>query len=39
MVDPDDYPKPILYGGMGDPINQNGFSDPFPITMTVAEAE
>jgi hypothetical protein len=39
MVDPGDYPKPIPYGGMGDPVNQNGFSDHFPITMTVAEAE
>jgi hypothetical protein len=39
MVDPDDYPKPIPYGGMGDPVNPNGFSDHFPITMTVAEVE
>jgi predicted extracellular nuclease len=39
MVDPGDYPKPIPYGGMGDPVNQNGFSDHFPITMTVTEDE
>jgi hypothetical protein len=31
MVDPDVYPKPISFGGMGDPANQNGFSDHFPI--------
>jgi hypothetical protein len=39
MVDPGLYPKPIPCGGMGDPVNQNGFSDHFPITMTVAEVE
>jgi Endonuclease/Exonuclease/phosphatase family len=39
MVDPGLYPKPIPYGGMGDPVNQNGFSDHFPITMTVNEVE
>jgi hypothetical protein len=39
MVDPDDYPKLIPYGGMGDPVNPNGFSDHFPITMTVAEGQ
>jgi hypothetical protein len=25
-------PKPIPFGGMGEPVNQNGFSDHFPIT-------
>jgi Endonuclease/Exonuclease/phosphatase family len=39
MVAPGAYPKPIPFGGMGDPVNQNGFSDHFPITMTVTEAE
>jgi endonuclease/exonuclease/phosphatase family metal-dependent hydrolase len=39
MVDPGDYPKPIPYGGMGDPVNPNGFSDHFPITMTITEDE
>jgi len=24
---------------MGDPVNQNGFSDHFPITMTITEVE
>jgi hypothetical protein len=39
MVDPGLYPKPIPFGGMGDPVNENGFSDHFPITMTVIEVE
>jgi hypothetical protein len=32
MVNPDVCPKPIPFGGMGEPVNQNGFSDHFPIT-------
>ena len=39
MVDPGLYPKPIPLGGMGDPVNQNGFSDHFPITVTATEVE
>jgi hypothetical protein len=39
MVNPGIYPKPIPFGGMGKPVNQNGFSDHFPITMTVTEVE
>jgi hypothetical protein len=39
MVDPGEYPKPIPFGGMGKPINQNGFSDHFPIGVTVWEAD
>jgi predicted extracellular nuclease len=39
MVSTGVYKKPIPFGGMGDPINQNGFSDHFPITMTVTEAD
>ena len=39
MVDPGVYPKPIPFGGMGKPVNQNGFSDPFPITMTITEVD
>jgi hypothetical protein len=27
------------FGGMGKPVNQNGFSDHFPITMTVTELD
>jgi hypothetical protein len=32
MVTPGVYPKPIPFGGMGRPINENGFSDHFPVT-------
>jgi hypothetical protein len=39
MVHPGAYPKPIPFGGMGKPVNQNGFSDHFPITMTVSEVD
>jgi hypothetical protein len=39
MVNPGFYPKPIPFGGMGDPVNQSGFSDHFPVTMTVTEVE
>lgn len=38
MVDSGDYPKPIPFGGMGKPVNENGFSDHFPIAVTVTEA-
>jgi len=37
MVARGDYPKPIPYGGMGKPVNQDGFSDHFPISVTVEE--
>ncbi len=33
-----DYPYPIPYGGMGKPVNTAGFSDHFPIGVTVVEA-
>jgi hypothetical protein len=39
MVNPGIYPKPIAFGGKGKPVNQNGFSDHFPITMTVTEVD
>jgi hypothetical protein len=39
MVNPGVYPKPIPFGGMGKPVNQNEFSDHFPITMTVTEVD
>ena len=39
MVTPGVYPKPIPYGGMGKPVNQNGFSDHFPITLTITEVD
>ena len=31
------YPTPIRFGGMGEPVNLNGFSDHFPIVVTVQE--
>lgn len=39
MVNPGLYPKPIPFGGMGKPVNQEGFSDHFPITMSVTEVD
>jgi hypothetical protein len=39
MVNPGIYPKPIPFGGMGKPVNQNGFSDHFPITIRVTEID
>ena len=32
------YPMPIPFGGMGKPVNQNGFSDHFPITVTATRS-
>jgi predicted extracellular nuclease len=29
------YPSPIPYGGMGKAVNQNGYSDHFPISMQI----
>ncbi len=37
MVASGDYPKPIRFGGMGKTVNQDGFSDHFPITVKVLE--
>lgn len=39
MVDTGRYPRPIPFGGMGKPINPDGFSDHFPISATVVEAD
>lgn len=39
MVDTGKYSRPIPFGGMGKPVNQNGFSDHFPIGVTVWEAD
>jgi hypothetical protein len=33
------YPAPVPFGGMGKPVNLNGFSDHFPIAMEVREAD
>jgi hypothetical protein len=39
MVNPGVYPKPIPFGGMGESVYQNGFSEHLPITMTVTEVD
>jgi hypothetical protein len=39
MVNPGATQKPIPFGGMGKPVNQNGFSDHFLIALTVTEAD
>ncbi len=31
--------QPIPFGGMGKPVNQNGFSDHFPVEVVVTEAD
>jgi hypothetical protein len=31
------YPKPKPFGGMGKPVDEDGFSDHFPIGMQVTE--
>jgi hypothetical protein len=32
-------PMPTPFGCMGKPVNQSGYSDPFPITMTLIEVD
>jgi hypothetical protein len=39
MVSTGRYPKPRPFGGMGKRVNQDGFSDHFPIGMQVVEAD
>jgi hypothetical protein len=39
MVSAGTYPAPVPFGGMGKPINPNGFSDHFPIAVSVREAD
>ena len=39
MVSTGTYKKPVPFGGMGEPVNPDGYSDHFPITMTVTEAD
>jgi predicted extracellular nuclease len=33
------FPKPRPFGGMGKPVDENGFADHFPIAMRVTEAD
>ena len=37
MTDTGDYPKPIRFGGMGKDVDEDGFSDHFPISVLVEE--
>jgi endonuclease/exonuclease/phosphatase family metal-dependent hydrolase len=37
MVNGGLYPSPIPFGGMGKPVNKNGFSDHYPILVKVTE--
>ena len=39
MVAAGDYPRPIPFGGMGKDVNENGFSDHFPIAVKVVEQD
>ncbi len=39
MVSAGTYPAPVPFGGMGKPVNPNGFSDHFPIALSVRESE
>jgi hypothetical protein len=39
MINTGDYPKPIPFGGMGKPVNEVGFSDHYPIAVTVSEID
>ena len=31
------YPQPIRFGGMGRDVNESGFSDHYPISVSVRE--
>jgi predicted extracellular nuclease len=39
MLNPGIYPKPLPFGGMGKPANQNGYSDHFPLTIRVTDVD
>lgn len=34
-----EYKRPKPFGGMGKPVDEDGFSDHFPIGMQVTEAD
>ena len=38
MIAPGDYPVPVRFGRASSSLNQNGFSDHFPIVMKVKES-
>lgn len=33
------YPAPVPFGGMGKPVNTDGYSDHYPIAVTIHEAD
>jgi hypothetical protein len=39
MVRPGPYPAPVPFGGMGKPVNRDGYSDHFPIAVLVEESD
>jgi hypothetical protein len=39
MVASGNYPTPVRFGGMGTTVNQNGFSDHFPVAIKVEETD
>lgn len=39
MTNTGTYPKPNPFGGMGDPVDEDGFSDHFPIGVHITEAD
>lgn len=39
MVSGGTYPAPIPFGGMGKPVNTSGYSDHYPIAVTVHDAD
>lgn len=39
MVGSGDYPKPVKFGGMGKDVDEDGFSDHYPIALRVREAD
>jgi hypothetical protein len=39
MINTGMYPRPIPFGGMGKPVNLDGFSDHFPVGIVVSEVE
>jgi hypothetical protein len=39
MMSKGDYPQPIIFGGMGKPVNEKGYSDHYPVAVKVKEAD
>jgi hypothetical protein len=39
MIGTGTYPAPVPFGGMGKDVNENGYSDHYPITMHVSRSE